>query len=238
MKRILIAILAIMFIATPVKAKEKTLTFAWTPNTEVNMGYYELYSRDQGGVYDYDNPEEQIVCNIVGGKCITSTYDSATDTTEIDVDVTFTDGQLTTKQFVIRAVSNIDIPSADSNEVSLSVDLRPIASPVLTAVFNPVAKSIDFTWTQADVARVVKWTLYNSLASGGPYTVVDDITDTSTPHTYSWPINQPQGQKVDYYFVAVAFTDEVNSVDSNQVKVTVDTHGPARRTDLKVRIKG
>lgn len=246
MKRILAFALAIMLLIAPsVMAKSFTIQWEWNYNTEPDMAQYVMFHRVEGQGYDYNIPIKIIPCTITNGVCVPS------DPNDLKVPFTAPDGSLTDNHFVVQAEDTTQLRSGDSNECTITVDLRNIPAPtMLQGVYNDVTTTVDLTWNQTETDRVAKWKLFNATNSGGPYTEVGElINDGTQTHTMSW--NVPgDGQ---YYFTIVAFTksetttnadgtqmtivDEVFSPDSNQALVEVKVHpSPVHNFKVKIRV--
>ena len=238
MKRIFLALLVVVFMAWPASAKEVTLEFDWTNNTEPDMAMYLGFHRVEGQGYDYDIPVKAIPCTVQDGACVPDN--------PLDKQFTFVvpDGSLTVNHFILRAEDTEQDQSRDSNEVGATIDCRPLsAATMLQGVYNDVAKTIDFTWGHADESRVDRWDLFNSSISGGPYTKVGEFASM----TGAWPV--PGDGR--YYFTVVGFvaggsvvdpagtmaeiTYDAYAPDSNEADVLVRTH-PAPSKNFKVKI--
>lgn len=238
MKKLLPIIALILFICPfgTASVEALNLSFAWTSNTEPDMKQYILYNRVEGQGYDYNIPMKVIPCTVVDGKCTTvppTTEGECTTTITLNVP----DGQKVINHFILRAEDIYENQSGDSNEVSWTSDLTPLlAINDFVGLFNKVAQTVDFSWTQNDVDRVTSWKLYRTITSGSDYIQVgSDIpwNGTDTQISASMPADTlAPGEE--YYFVVVAFGDSVNSPNSNEVKI--DRKPPAKRINLKITI--
>jgi hypothetical protein len=238
MKKILSTLVLILLICpfgTAIGA-EKSLTFEWTANTESDMKQYVLYNRIEGQGYDYNIPIKIIPCTIADGKC-TTTPPSADGDCTVTITQDVPDGQKIINHFIVRAEDIYENQSGDSNEVSYTSDLTPlVAINDFVGVFNKVAQTVDFSWTQNDIDRVTSWKLYRTITSGSNYTQVGNAipwngTDTDISASVSADTLAP-GEE--YYFVVVAFGDAVNSPNSNEVKI--DRKPPTKRINLKITV--
>ena len=232
-KLFMVVLIAVFLAAPPVMAKEITLRFAWSANTEPDMAGYAMFIRQEGQQYNYNNPIDP-VCTIVDGFCYTNPI---TKLCEYEHTFEAPDGFLTTFYFVVRAGDIEGFWSADSNEVDATFDLRVMPAPTMLAgVYDDDIKIINFTWQQTDADRVLKWELFNSSTSGGPYTKVGKLVNIGLLSPYSLLWNVPGDGN--YHFVLVAFTSELNSADSNEAYVQVKDHpSPVRNFKVKIRIQ-
>lgn len=234
MKRLFIAVLIILMVATVSLAKDISVSFTWDPNTEPDMAGYALFQRLDGQAYDYTAPIDPN-CTIVDGGC----YTNPTDKTNLfTLTLSAPEGQLSKWFWVARAKDTEGQWSEDSNEVFLEVNLTPLASVGdLSAVFNTTTQTIDFTWTQPELARIRSWQLYRGTTQGGPYTSILTIPydGESTILSASIPADTlaPGGE---YYFVIVSFADfGIFSPDSNVVKI--DRRPPTKVINLKITLQ-
>ena len=241
MKKLFLVILAILFLITgavgPAMAKDVTLQFEWSYNTEPDMKRYVMFHTVEGQVYNYAIPVKLVPCTMQNGACA---YDP------IDAQVTFNvpDGSVTNNKFVIRAEDAEGNQSGDSSEVTATVDVQTLfAATMLQGVYNDVTKTIDFTWSHADESRVDRWDLFNASISGGPYTKVGEFSSM----TGTWPV---PGDGT-YYFTVVGFvaggsvidptgshadiTYDTYSPDSNEAQAVVRVH-PASTKNFKVKV--
>ena len=228
MKSLLICLLLVLFIIPTAMAKQVTLQFEWTPNTEPDIARYVLYHRVEGQGYSYEIPAKIIPCLMIG--------EGAYDPNDAKFTFEAADGSMSVNHFVIRAEDTEQFQSGDSNEVDFTVDLRVIpAATMLVGVYNDVNKTIDFTWSQQDADRIARWDLFNSNTSGGPYTKVGEVLNTglAPPYTTTWDVPRDGV----YYFTVVGFTSEVFAVDSNEAGVEVRVHpSPVHNFKVKIRI--
>lgn len=235
MKRLILTIVLVLLMVLPVMAKEVTLRFEWSANTEIDMGGYAIFIRQEGQQYDYSQPIDPSCTIAEDGHCY---IDPVAKTCEFEYTFNSPDGQITTFYFVVRAHDMSANWSEDSNEVSQTFDLAPIVAPsMLVGVYNDALKTIDFVWEQGNVDRVVRWRLYMKQGVGD-FTDVGELIKTSemiSPYTISW--NVP-GDGV-YIFTIVAFTEEwIPSVNSNEATVQVKVHpSPVHNFKVKIRIK-
>lgn len=234
MKKLFI-ITMILLIALPVMAKEVTLQFAWDANSEPDMAGYALFARQEGQAYDYNNPLDP-PCIIVNGLCY---VDQVAETCEFEYTFNAPDGIVSTFYFVARARDIYSNWSGDSNEISAVFDLAPIAAPtMLIGVYNDSTQTVDFTWSQPDVERTVRWRLYMKQGTDD-FTEVGELVKTPEMtgplYTISW--NVPGDGT--YEFATVAFTEEwVASENSNLTIVTVKkSPSPVHNFRVKIRIK-
>jgi len=236
MKKILTLMIMIIFLAAPnVFAKNVKYTLTWSPNTEPDMAGYKIYIRLNDNPYNYDDPQDP-VCTIKDGKCWVDPTNENCDWETPDIPIP--DGELTTICFVARAYDTGNNYSEDSNEVCDTVDLRILPASLITAsIYNDATKTIDFVFTQEQSDRVIRWELYMGPASGGPYNKIKELVNSeglTSPYSISWDVPGDG----DYYFVIVGFTDEINSVDSNEVYVNVKVHpSPMHNFKIKARIQ-
>jgi hypothetical protein len=139
----------------------------------------------------------------------------------------------------LKAVGTNGEKSDPSNEVNFTYDFAPIV-PIdnLTAVLD--GDDVQFTWTQADIDRVLKWVLYQSETTGANYVEVGDIVYTGQPgpqYSTIETMNVPAGEMKTFYFVLVTFTTfNVFSGNSMEVSVTIDKRKPAPVYNLRIKI--
>jgi hypothetical protein len=100
---------------------------------------------------------------------------------------------------------------------------------VLSFVFVPWKPNEirTFLWHQqlANPNRLAGWKLYQSIASGGPYTLIQTIPFTTAQNEYkaSISVKIPPGQGKTFYFVLTAFnTSGAESKYSNEASLTLD----------------
>ena len=230
LKMILVVALMMFFTGTAF-AYEVSFNFAWKANTETTMKQYVLYNRIQDQGYNYEIPVRIIPCTMSNGKCVTEKVTAEGDNqTATPVTFDVPDGQKITSYYVMRAESTEEEQSGDSNEVFAEIDLTPllVASDFI-AVFNKVAQTIDFTWTQPSLDRVNKWQLYSSDTSGTGFVAVGDTIPydgNSTTITSSIPADTvAPGTRT--FFTVVAFADYgIFSQNSNEI--VIDRRPPAK----------
>jgi len=229
LKMILVVALMMFFTGTAF-AYEVSFNFGWKANTETTMKQYVIYHRIQDQGYNYEIPIRVIPCTMSDGKCVTEkTVDGDNHTTN-PVILNVPDGQKTTLYFVMRAESTEEEQSGDSNEVFAETNLTPLlVASDFTAVFNKVAQTIDFTWTQPSLDRVNKWQLYSSDTSGTGFVAVGDTIPydgNSTTITSSIPADTvAPGTRT--FFTVVAFADYgIFSQNSNEI--VIDRRPPAK----------
>lgn len=236
MKKILTLLIVAVFICPFSIAIAKDVSFEWTANTEPDMKQYVLYNRVEGQGYDYNIPIKIIPCVIADGKC-TTVPPSANGDCTTTITQNIPDGQKVINYFILRAEDIYENQSGDSNEVSYTVDLTPlVAINDFVGVFNKVAQTVDFSWTQNDIDRVTSWKLYQTLTSGSNYTQVGNEipwNGTDTQIGASVPANTFAPGEV-YYLVVVSFGDGINSPNSNEVKI--DRKPPTKRINLKITV--
>lgn len=236
MKRLFIAMIVVFMLVVPqvLTANAVSVSFEWSANTEPDMGGYALFQRKDGEAYDYTKPIDP-TCTIVDGECWTN---PATKKNVFTHTFDVPDGVLTKYYWVARAYDTAPERnwSGDSNEVNMTFDRTPLQSIAdFAGVYNKVAQTIDFTWTQGDVARITSWKLYRGTTSGGPYTEILDIPWNGTDTTISASVPADTlAPGEEYYFTVVAFGDGINSPDSNEVKI--DRRPPTKVIQLKVTI--
>lgn len=231
MKRLFMAFLIVVFLAVPVVAKEVKLVFSWSANSEPDMKGYALFVRQEGQAYDYNDPKDP-TCTIVDGLCY---VDTVAKICEFEHEFTAPDGVISTFYFVCRAKDTDGNWSRDSNEIFQTYDLRVMPNPTMLAgAYNDMTKTIVFFWEQPDADRVVRWELFKSFTTGGPYIKVGELANTGqiSPYSMSWAVPGDG----DYYFTVVAFTEEVFSDNSNEAYVHVKEH-PGKPFNFKIKIR-
>lgn len=237
MKKLIIILMTILFVSSYAIAKDVTVRFAWDPYTQTTETKPEevadilIYQRTAAGTYDYNNPIATVTQSVVDG------VSAPTETTPIIL--TYPDGQNTTYSFVARARDVSGLVSEDSNEVALGYNLTPLAAIAdLVAVFNKVAMTIDFTWSQTDTERITSWKLYKSTTPGGPYTEVASIQwdGSSSAVSSSIPADTLTPGSITY-FVVVAF-DDINGLFSpNSNEVMIERKPPTKVINLKITLQ-
>ncbi len=93
-----------------------------------------------------------------------------------------------------------------------------------------IAGNIDLTamWEQSDYERVDRWALFHSTTSGGPYTLTGVLTKEEAEAeggiAKEFNLESPDGQKIMYYFVVVAYDEDMGteSGNSNEASFEVD----------------
>jgi len=240
MKKLLVAILVVMFMAGTTMAKDFQLDVVWDKNSEGDMLQYCVYNRVEGQAYNYLIP-------ILTVEHTATTPDPVTAVIPLNG---VPDNAITKNYFVVQAEDFMGNKSGDSNEVWTSFDLRVPPVPVITAgVYNDTTQTVDLSWDQANPELVNKWKVFNSTVSGGPYTEIGELVNDGSPdHTMSWNIPGDGN----YYFVVVGFRDgskllntegteltvidAANTDDSNQMAVAVQVH-PSQVHNFKVKIR-
>jgi len=233
MRKLFIIFMAAMLTVSIAGAKEITFNLEWDANTETDMAGYTLYLRLDGQSYDYNNPALVIPCTIQGGGCVPTTGQVVFDAPD-DIASVY--------HVVARAYDSGDpvLFSEDSNEVSRSVDLRPL--PVagdFVGVYNESEETIDLTWTQEQAARVEKWIVNYGSIDGGPYPDVYEVENTGqTSYVASIPIVAPPGQLTVKYFVIHSEAEwDIVSPMTGQIAITIDkTEPPAAVINLRFEV--
>lgn len=119
MKKLILIVMAIVFMAVPAMAEQANLNLTWQDDNVKYEGYsWKLFQRIAGQGFDYTAPIATITWK-----------DGQTEysTTEI-VTVDGAGGEVVTLEFVIRAVSAKGVVSADSNVASYPVEI-PLNAP-------------------------------------------------------------------------------------------------------------
>lgn len=236
MKKFILSVAMIFLLANSLAfAREVTIGFEWQPNIESDAARYVLYHRVEGQGYSYDIPKLIIPCTLTNGKCLSaSVTEEGACTVEAKMEIA--DGTKTVNYFIMRAEDTDGNESEDSNEVFTTIDLTDLlASTDFTAVFNKVAQTIDFSWTQPGLERVTYWELYSSEVSGGPYTKINTINydGVATTISSSLPASTLASGK-EYFFTVVAFAKfEIYSPNSNEIGI--DRLPPAKII-LKIKL--
>lgn len=230
-QRIMTLFLILLLFGSHAMAKQITLNFAWTPNTEGDMDRYHLMARQAGQQYDYDTPDDIVPCTIISGDCIPA---------EGSITFNAPDGVISTWQFVGRAVDTSDKQSLDSNEVNKVIDLTVFPMPTsFVGSYNPTTEMVDLTWSQAQVSRTKKWVISYGDTQGGPYSETYEVDYTGqTSYNASIPIQVPPDVIVTRYFVVKGIAEwDIESVISAEVGVDIykDT-APAAMIDLHFEV--
>jgi len=136
----------------------------------------------------------------------------ATDVTSTTYnDTTVVNG--TTYYYVVSAV-NAAGESPNSNEASATPQApQPPAAPTNLAA-NGLKKKIALSWTQSSSPNLQYNRIYRSTTSGGPYTMVAQVTPRTTYND-----SVPSGA-TRYYVVTAVNTSGVESAYSNQASAT------------------
>lgn len=210
------------------QAKDVTVTFSWDTDTSGGWEKLNFYERDEAAGYNYNQPIFTLP----------QTYDADGNSQPVTTPITTTypDGQKATKFWVVRAQAG-DLESADSEEVSWTVDLTPLEPFTFTAVYNDVAKTIDMAWQITD-ARITRWEIYTADAAGGPYTKLTAVNNTEGMETtYSVPEASlfPDGEKTTKYFTMVAFAPyDIFSANAAEIAITVNKRPPSGVVNFKI----
>lgn len=209
------------------QAKDVTIKFQWDPDTAGGWEKINLYERAEDAAYDYTQAKGTVDQTYVDGNSTPTTIETVAN---------FTDGVKSTKFWVVRAQAG-DIESADSEEVSYTVDLTPIEQFEFTAVYNETAKSIDMAWNITD-ARITKWEIYTSDAAGGPYTKLTEVANAEgveTTYSVKGDTLFPAGEKTTKYFTMVAFGPyDLFSANSPEIAITVNKRPPSGVVNFKI----
>jgi hypothetical protein len=220
-------VLLVAFSCVPVDAGEWKVGFEWDAYIDAaDASHFELHeAANPGGPYD----DSTIVMDNIAPSTLT------------DVEYTSTkpDGVATTTYFILKAVGNNTEKSDPSNEVSFVYDLAPIVEPTdFVAALD--GDDVTYTWTQADIGRVVKWKLYQSETSGQDYLELAEIIYTGQPgpqFSTTETMDVPDGEKKTFYFVLVAFTEFcVFSQNSIEASVTIDKTKPLPVLNFRLKI--
>lgn len=102
-------------------------------------------------------------------------------------------------------------------------------------------KQATFGWDMPpDYDTITHYVLYWGLATGGPYDTGQariEKSDLAGGTTANITINYPPNAKTTYYYVLVAFRDDLFSANSNEVDLEVDfRQAPATPLNLTVTI--
>lgn len=222
-------IIALFIFSSAVFAYQVTATLTWDPNTESDMAGYRIFQRFESDSYDYSNPAADISCTVSDGQC---TPCEATIFFEVG------DGESKTVYCVARAYDTDENESEDSDEVSEIIDRTTLPIPTdITGAWNDAEQTIDITWKQTDVDRVVKWVVMYGDVSGGEYSdsyEVENIGQTS--YAASVPISISDSAPVTKYFVVKGVAKySVESELSLEVAVVVD-QAPGKMIELRFKI--
>ena len=226
MKKILIALVAVLLMCPMVLAKD--FSFTWDANIESSMAGYAIFQRINDGAYDYNAPIDPD-CTIVDGGCYTDPANKVNEYTISDINVgipavanftavfnrvaqsvdfswTYTESPPVTYSFVARARDTEGLWSGDSNEVSYTFDLG-----------------------------VTHWKLYQSEIQGGPYAEILDIPWDGTSDLGASLPAETLAPGSTYYFTVVGFTvDNIFSPNSNEVQI--DRRPPTKVINLKITL--
>jgi hypothetical protein len=195
--------------------KPVNVTFQWDADVEneesTNWERLLFFDRTADGEYDYNNPFA----------ILEQTYiDGSSDPTSHPTQVMYPEFEESTKYFVLRSAAG-DLVSADSDEVSFTVNLTrpPIAE--LTAVINPETGMVDFSWTDTD-ERIKQWDLQASDTSGSGFASIATVLKENGPTT-SIPINElfPTGAEATKYFIVYS-TTQVGDITSHRSEPEVN----------------
>jgi len=221
MKKLFLTIVIVLIMAVGIPAKEITLNFAWDCNiTDDDMAGYTLYKRLAAQTYDYENPDQTIPCVITEGACQPCIGSIIWDAP---------DGVATVYHFVARAFDTENEFSEDSNEVSQTIDLRPMPMPInFVGVWNDANNTVDLTWEQEQPDRVKKWLLEYGETSGGPYPDTYEVINTGqTTYTASVPIVAPPNTVITKYFVLRSLAAfDIESEVTAEIAVVIDKNEP------------
>lgn len=204
MRKIIVILLLTIGLVLPIDVYPATISLRWDANDPEPMGY-RVFQRLDGKQYDYLQPawdgQTTTTTIVYPDPIITSA--PILDTVSfgrLNSAITFswtqpeTTGESSRTDFwVVRAYEG-DLESADSNEVTHTVNIK---------------------WT------VTKWRIYYSETAGGPYTLLDTISDSGEA---TLPFDAvADGETKIIYFAIVAFDDtEHSSPNSNEVAAVID----------------
>lgn len=194
------------------------VTLQWDPNNNPAPDDYKLYQRLEGQLYDYTKavpnppdhmdgaiPHPQVTFTVTlpdpnPAPPAPSSLQGSFDRTNSQISLQWqqTQASQTDRYFwVVRA----EIPpdqSGDSNEVYQDITGK---------------------------SSVVRWRVFYSLTSGGPWTLLDAVQNTgqATPTTTAAFTAVPAGSRATVFFTLVAFnSDTLFSVNSQELSVDVD----------------
>ena len=208
-------------------AKDVEITFQWDADNSGNWEELRLFERAEQGTYDYATPKSTLP----------QTYaNDLSQPTQMTITTDFMDGQVTTKFWVIRAAAG-ELESADSDEVSFTVNLLPLEQFDFTAVYNEVTKTIDMAWQITD-PRITRWEIYTSDTAGGPYqplTTVNNVEGAETSYSVEEESLFPAGERTTKYFTMVAFAPyDIFSVNSPEISITINKRPPSGVVNFKI----
>lgn len=207
-------------------AKDVTVTLAWDADGAGVWEKLNFYERGEGGAYDYTTPIYTLPQTYV---------DNASTPTEAVITSTFPDGVSTTKYWVVRAAAG-DLESADSDEVSFTVDLTPLPAPTYTAVFNETALSIDFSWPTGADARILGWRIFSRLEGQTEWELLEQVDQSGS---VSIPLGDlfPEGERTVREFTMVAYAPfDLFSPDGEVTTITVNRRPPSGVINFRIQL--
>jgi hypothetical protein len=149
-------------------AFDKEVQFAWDANvTEdpnlVPWERVEVYQRILGGQFDFSAPIA----------VVPQTYadNQSTPSQTPKLVVNFPDGANTTYEYAARAAASVggeNIFSAESNIVSLNLNLTPIEDISFDVAFNDQTGTLDFVWQVTD-DRITSWKVFSKTGEEEPF---------------------------------------------------------------------
>jgi len=232
----LLVVITLLVLSIPSYAINKEVVLAWN-HDKSDLAGFKLKYGNEAGVYS----------------------------TEVDVGMATpcTDLEVTPEEFCHKLV--IDIPEevvtplffavsaydAESNESANSeeattvydYELPPSVSD-LSATFDKATSTLTFSWSYEDawLPKIEKWSLWDSDNSEGPYTKIVDIPyDSSGSPPYTTDVVLSEASEVTKYYVMTSHRSAANnsasSVNSNQVVVVIDLMPPKSPFEFKIKIK-
>ena len=238
-----LSFLVVLFTSSFVLAVDKKLTFSWQyDNPPANLAGFKLhYGSTSPRVYDQvkdlpiNDPSLNQNCTPAENQnfCYVLTLPVA-------------DTGLYTYYFTATAYDTESRPSEYSNEVNTTFDFEiPPAVSDLSATYDTTNSALVFSWTYETtwLDKIVKWSLWEAAASGGPFSKVVDIpydTNAIPPYTTNVSISVPEGSKVTKYYVLVTHRSSLHnyvySTNSNEVSVTINKMPPKAPFEFKIKI--
>lgn len=241
-----LAFLVVLFTSSFALAVDKHLIFSWLDDNppDAKVAGFILHQGTTTGVYDeakdttlpIDSPSLNQNCTPAEGRnrCYVLT-------------LPVPDTGLYTYYFAATAYNAENLKSGLSNEVNTTFDFEvPPAVGDLSITYDATNSALIFNWTyeNAWLGKIEKWSLWESDTSGSNYSKVVDIpydANASPPYTTSVSISVPEGSKVTKYYVLVTHRASVNnyafSTNSNEVSVTINKMPPKSPFELKIKVR-
>jgi fibronectin type 3 domain-containing protein len=178
---------------------------SWTPGPETDVIGWDIYRKPDGGSYSL----------------IENSWGSST----------YTDDQLYgggTYFYRVRAVDSGLLTSGDSNEAGATATDAPPSKPIINSASGG-SENITVYWTWGDEPDIVGYNVYRADQTGGPYDT--KINNSLLTGNMTTDINLYGGGTY-YYIIQAVDTENLSSVNSNEVSATATDVAPSIPNNL------